>query len=289
MSEPLDPRLHAFRPDLADARLEGRVTAERFVDGTPRRVTAPVAPMKRVPRPDAPLDTELLCGEAVDVFEETGEGWSWVQNRTDGYVGYVSSEALGAADPAPSHRVVVLRTFVYPGPDMKLPATAWLSLGSAIALGDEVETRGTRFRLLAGGAGAVVAAHVAPLDAPPEPDFVAVAERFAETPYLWGGRTSLGLDCSALVQLALMAAGRSCPRDTDMQEATLGRPVAGGGDGALERGDLVFWKGHVGILRDAGRLLHASGHHMRVVTEPLTAAIARIATTAGPPTSVRRL
>jgi cell wall-associated NlpC family hydrolase len=245
--------------------------------------------MKRVPRPDAPLDTELLRGEAVDVFEETAEGWSWVQNRADGYVGYVSSEALGAVDPAPGHRVVVLRTFVYPGPDVKLPATAWLSLGSAIELGDEVETRGTRFRLLAGGAGAVVAADVAPLDAPPEPDFVAVAERFAETPYLWGGRTSLGLDCSALVQLALMAAGLSCPRDTDMQEATLGRPVAGGADGALERGDLVFWKGHVGILRDAGRLLHASGHHMRVVTEPLTAAIARIATTAGPPTSVRRL
>ncbi|SDB56096.1 C40 family peptidase [Bauldia litoralis] len=285
MSEALHPRLHAVRPDLADSRLEGQVAAARFVAPTPRRVIGASAALKRDPRPDAAVDTELLRGEAVAVFEETPEGWSWVQNAVDGYVGYVSSDALGGVDPAPTHRVAALRTFVYPGPDMKLPATAWLSLGSAITLGGEVETRGTSFRLLAGGEGAVVARHLVSVDAPAEPDFVAVAERFRETPYLWGGRTSLGLDCSGLVQLALMTAGKACPRDTDMQETGIGRLVEGGVEASLERGDLIFWPGHVGILRDPDTMLHASGHHMQVVAEPLGEAIARI----GAPRSVRRL
>lgn len=284
----LDPRLNAYRPDRADARLKGKVEAARFVDGVARRVTALSAPMKRVPRPDAALDSEVLHGEVFRVFEETADGWSWGQLDSDSYVGYVPSNALGSLAPEPTHVVTALRTFVYPAPDLKLPNRGALSLGACLTPGGEVETRGTLYRLLADGS-AVIAAHLQDRDAPPAPDFVAVAERFLETPYLWGGRTSLGLDCSALVQLSLMAAGKSAPRDTDLQERTIGVPVDGGYQGTLERGDIIFWRGHVGILLDRKRLIHASGHHMVVVVEPLAEAIGRIARRSGAPTSVRRI
>lgn len=285
----LEPRLHAFRPDLADAKLKGKVEAERFVEAVSRRVIAPSAPLKRIPRPDASLDSEVLRGEIFRVFEETAEGWSWGQLETDGYVGYVPTGVLGSLVPEPSHRVVALRTFVYPGPDLKLPVLACLSIGCRIALAGETETRGTLYRHFAGGAGAVIDSHVAPLDGPTDTDFVAVAERFLETPYLWGGRTSLGLDCSALVQVSLAACGLPAPRDTDLQEKMLGETVAGGITGSLARGDLVFWRGHVGILVDRQRLVHASGFHMKVVVEPLAGAVGRIARSHGAPTSVRRL
>ena len=283
MTSTLDPRLNAFRPDLADARLRGSVASDHFVAGELRRVIAPSVPLKRLRHADAPLDSELIRGEVVRVFEDIAEGWSWVQNAADGYVGYVASDALRAATPEPTHRVAALRTFVYPGPDMKLPPVAALSLGSRLSLGEAAETRGTRYLRLVGGEGAVVAVHVEPVDAPPAPDFVAVAERFREVPYLWGGRTSLGLDCSALVQVALMTAGVAAPRDTDLQQAALGDALDG--DAALRRGDLVFWKGHVGMLADPATLLHASGHHMAVVAEPLADAVARI----GEPAAVQRI
>lgn len=285
----LDRRIHAYRPDLADRRLEGRVAAERFVDGSPMRVTAPSTPIRRAPHPGAPIDTEALMGEAVTVFEETIEGWAWIQLRTDGYVGYVSSDALGPESPAPTHAVTALRTFVYPGPDMKLPPIGALSIGASVAIAGETETRGTPFGQLAGGGGAVVLRHVAPLDSAPAPDFVAVAERFLNLPYLWGGRTSLGIDCSGLVQLALAAAGHAVPRDTDQQAAVIGGSVGAEALDAPRRGDLVFWKGHVGIIRDTDTLLHASGYQMEVVAEPLRAALARIKASAGPPVAVRRI
>lgn len=285
----LDPRLHAYRPDLADARLRGRVEAARFVAGTPRQVVASHAPLKRVPASDAALDSEVLRGETFTVFDDTPEGWSWGQLVTDGYVGYVPTDALRAGAAPLSHRVAQLRAFVFPGPDMKLPAIAALPFGAGVSLDRESTTRGTRYLALAGGEGWVAAVTVAPANAPPAPDFVSVAERFLGVAYLWGGRTSGGLDCSALVQLSLMAGGVPAPRDTDMQEAALGEAVASGSGGDLRRGDLVFWKGHVAILIDANTLVHASGHHMAVVREPLREAVARIAATGGERTSVRRL
>lgn len=289
MTDTLDRRLHAYRPDLADSRLRGKVEAARFVDGVPARIAAPLAPLKRVPRSDASLDSELICGESVLVFDEAAEGWSFVQNDSDGYVGYVPTDALGPILPEPTHRVSALRTFIYPGPDMKVPALDALSLGARVTIAREAETRGTRYGLLAGGRGAVVTAHLDPADAPPEPDFVAVAERFTGLPYLWGGRSSLGLDCSALVQLSLAAAGHRAPRDTDMQENALGRAVEGGRSGRLRRGDLVFWRGHVGIMIDGEYLVHASGHHMTVVIEPLAEAVSRISARGSEVSSVRRL
>ncbi|MEJ0011849.1 MAG: NlpC/P60 family protein [Bauldia sp.] len=277
----LDPRTNAYRPDIADARLKGQVTASRFVEGMPRRVVADAAPIKSTPAADASLASEALRGEIFTVFDETPGGWSWGQLQTDGYVGYVPTGALGPIAPEPTHRVTALRAFLYPDPDMKLPVAGVLSFASRVALYGEVTTRGTVYRLLADGKGAVVAGQVAPLDTPPDNDFVAAAERFLNVAYLWGGRTSLGLDCSALVQLSLAAAGVSAPRDTDMQEQALGAAI----EGASRRGDLVFWKGHVGILIDGENLLHATGHAMAVVIEPLAEVVAR----AGQPTSVRRL
>jgi cell wall-associated NlpC family hydrolase len=289
----LDKRLNAFRPDVADIRLKDRVTAARYAEGSRKTVVAGNASLKSEPASDAPLASEVLRGETFVVFDEGREGWSWGQLATDGYVGYVPSDALASTIPAATHRVTALRTFIYPGPDMKLPPLAALPLSARIALAGEATTRGTRYALLAGGEGAIVASQATPLATPPEPDFVVVAERFLNAPYLWGGRTSLGLDCSALVQLSLAEVGTAAPRDTDLQARALGHAVDGGVDAPLRRGDLIFWlghsAGHVGIMIDGEYLLHANGHHMAVVIEPLAAVIERIAAKTSQPTSVRRL
>ena len=277
-----DPRLTPARPDLADIRLRGLVEAERFVAGEARRVAVPSAPLRRAPHPEAGLDTEALLGAPVTVYEER-DGFAFVQLGEDGYVGYLPSRALGPADPAPTHRVAALRTFVYPAADMKRPHVAHLSLGAAIT----TEAREGDYHRLAGG-GFVFADHAPPLDRT-EPDFCATAERLTGTPYLWGGRTGLGLDCSGLVQLALLMAGLPCPRDADQQEAALGEALPPGLEG-LRRGDLVFWRGHVGLMLDETRLIHANGHHMMVAVEPLAGAVERIASKSyGAVTSIRRI
>ena len=275
-----DTRTTPVRSDLAAARLRGIVTAPHYVEGVALQVIEPSAPLRRAPASDAPLDTEALFGEKVTVYDEA-EGWAWGQLERDGYVGYLPRVALGAPT-APTHRVAALRAHAYPGPNIKLAPRMALALGARLAIvsqeGDFVAT----------GEGLYLwARHVAPLEAY-ESDFVAVAERFLETPYLWGGRTSEGIDCSGLVQTALAAAGVGAPRDSDMMEAGLGEPLPSGA--ALARGDLVFWKGHVGIMRDGLALLHASGWHMMVVSEPLAEARARIAASGGGEiTGARRL
>jgi cell wall-associated NlpC family hydrolase len=277
----LHPRLNAFRPDLADERLKGKVEAARFVPGVARQVIAGSAPMRREPRPDAPLDTELLHGETVRVFEETGEGWAWAQLDTDGYVGWCPSEALGNVGPAPTHRVRTLRTFVYPGPSIKLAPSMLLSINARVAVAalDEHFARTD--------AGYVYARHLSLLDEF-EADWVSVAESFLGTPYLWGGRTSIGLDCSGLLQMAMAAAGLACPRDTDMQEDAPGTPLSVNDLTTLERGDLIFWKGHVAIARGDGTLVHANGHHMDTVVEPIEGAVHRIREAGLTVTSVKR-
>ena len=266
----LDRRITPARPDLAAEFLRGKVEAAAFAPGRRLRVAAATADMRRAPAPDAGLETQALHGEAVTVYEMR-DGWAWGQIAADGYVGYLRAEALDAWT-APTHRVCVPRTFVYPGASIKMPISLALSLNAAVTV---AEMHGD-FAVLADGR-CVWAAHLAPMGAAAA-DFVAIAESLLHTPYLWGGKTSLGLDCSGLVQLTLAATGIGAPRDSDMQERVIGAPLAlDTAPSDLKRGDLVFWKGHVGILRDAGTLLHASGHQMMVASEPLDVARARIA------------
>jgi cell wall-associated NlpC family hydrolase len=281
-----DARLHAFRPDLADDRLRGEVAAERFVAGRPARIVAAVADVRRAPAGDSGLDTQALFGDDVRVFERSG-GWAWVQVERDGYVGYVTETTLGAEGSLPTHLVAAPRTFVYPGPDMKLPRSGELSMGSAVTVTGYAETRGTRYALLHSGE-AVIAGHLRPAGEV-APDYVAVAETLLNTPYLWGGASAFGIDCSGLVQLSMRVAGRSVLRDTDMQAESIGQPLQpGAGFSGLQRGDLVFWKGHVAIMTDAENTIHANGHTMLVSRERLSDAVERIGYLYGGPTGFRR-
>lgn len=264
-----DPRLVPARPDLAADHLVGVVAAERYVPGAPMRVEVDQTPLRHAPSPGAPLDSELLYGEDFIVYE-IREGWAWGQAPRDLYVGYVAAVALAPPPPprpdtAPTSRVSALRTFVYPGPDLKLPILGALSLNARVIPG-QIRDRFVEIP----GLGWIFADHLRP-DGAVEPDWVAVAERFVGTPYLWGGRTPYGCDCSGLVQSALESSGVIVPRDSDLMEAhcpPAREPPA--------RGDLVFWKGHVGIMIDGERLLHANAHHMAVAIEPLRETLARL-------------
>lgn len=287
MTAALDPRLHAIRADLADERLKGRVEAPRYAAGEPAQVMRPIVPMRSRPDRTAPLDNEALFGERVAVFDVAG-GFAWVQLARDGYVGYVPANALSQQVSEPTHRIKAAGTFVYPAPSIKSPPLLHLSLGSPLTVTGEDPT----FVQLSTG-GFVFARHTTPVGRTAR-DFVEVAEQFISTPYLWGGRSRLGLDCSGLLQLALEAAGHACPRDSDMQQAALGTPLAEPFDlDSLERGDLVFWRGHVGVMVDAVMLLHANAHHMAVAVEPLRTAADRIARASGatgaPIAAIKRL
>lgn len=266
-----DRRLNAFRPDLADIALQGKVEAERFVTGVAARITVPVIGLRPAPDLTRGIDTELLLGEDVTVFERR-DGWCWVKAASDGYVGYLPETAVSSDTPAPTHVVVPQRTLLYPEPELRKPHVGVLSMGSRVRVREAVEgPRHNRYVVLEDGT-AIFEKHVRPIEAVDE-DYVAVALRFKETPYLWGGRSGLGIDCSGLVQLSLKMAGHSAPRDTDMQAAGLGEPIA---REELRRGDLVFWPGHVAIMEDTETMVHASGHTMSVTREGFEAAIERI-------------
>lgn len=278
----LDPRLNAYRADLAHARLAGSVEAARFVEPQQRQVTAPLAAVLDNPSGKARQVTQALMGETVGVLEEQGS-WCWVQLQRDGYVGHMSSASLGKVETRPTHRVSVPLALSFPEPDIKSQPAIALPLNAEFTAHDHDD----RFLKLADGRF-ICRVHVQPAGEM-SADFVSVAMGFTSVPYLWGGKSFMGLDCSGLVQVSLQACGISCPRDADMQEAGLGDALPGGAGVSLQRGDLVFWDGHVGIMTDARSLLHANGYHMRVVCEPLQEAISRIAAGGSPVTSIRRL
>jgi cell wall-associated NlpC family hydrolase len=278
-----DPRLTPARADLAAKSLQGKVSAARYVDGRLCEVVAPQAPLRGAPAHEAPLATEALKGERVVVYDDNGEGWAWGQLQADGYVGWLPAHALAPASAPPTHKVVALRTFAFPGPSVKQPPIEALPFGARLAVARFED----RMAITTSG-GYVPAPHLAAINVY-ERDHVAVAERFVGVPYLWGGKTALGLDCSGLVQIALAACGRSCPRDSDMQAAALGMPVSQFDLDDLRHGDLIFWHGHVAIVRDRTTLVHANAFHMAVVIEPTAEAVARIRAAGSEIAAVRRL
>ncbi|MDB5463633.1 MAG: cell wall-associated hydrolase [Phenylobacterium sp.] len=274
-----DPRVTPLRDGIASRSLEGLVRAEVYLDAKTMSCAVPATGVHRAPDVASEQMDQLLFGEAFEVIEEEG-GFFWGQARRDGYVGFVAAAALAPLAPEPTHRVAAIRTYAFAEPSIKTRALGPYSLNALVA----VEAQEGRL-CKAAGAGWMTAEHLAPLGVF-ETDAAAVAERFLGAPYLWGGRESLGLDCSGLVQQALFACGLACPRDTD-QQASLGRAIAREDFG---RGDLVFWKGHVAIGLDETRIVHANGHHMMAAIEPLEAAVARIeAAGVGAPTAYRRI
>jgi hypothetical protein len=278
-----DPRLTPARPDLAAHYLKGKIEAARFVVGETFEIIDNIAPLRGKPSSDAMLLTQALKGERVTIYDRDGEGWAWGQLNGDGYVGWLPDRALAKPGAAPTHKVIALRTFAFPGPSIKLPPVETLVMGTTLTVLREegafaVTREGWHLPLR----------HVGGIDMY-ESDFVSVAERFAGTPYLWGGKSSLGIDCSGLVQISLTAAGTGCPRDSDMQQDGLGRTLDAAESRKPKRGDLIFWKGHVAIVRDSNSLVHANAHHMATVIENTSDAIARIKVSGSEITAIKRL
>jgi Bacterial dipeptidyl-peptidase Sh3 domain/NlpC/P60 family len=277
----MDKRLHVYRVDLADARLQGHVQADRFVSGMAVQFMAPCTPVHRAPQHDAMQVTQALMGETALVFEQR-DGWAWVQLDHDQYVGYVRSESLSVKVLPTTHQVCFASTLIYPKPDLKTQPAILIPMNAKLVV---IGEHGQYSELATGGF--VFTKHIS-ADVVPS-DYVAIAEMFLNVTYLWGGKTQSGLDCSGLVQTALHACGISCPRDADMQEKELGTALQINDLDGLKRGDLVFWEGHVGMMYDESNLIHANGFHMQTVIEPLKLAATRIADSDKPITSLKRL
>lgn len=278
-----DPRLTPARGDFAAKYLEGKVKAARFVAGEEFEISEAVAPLRNGPSSDAELATQALLGERVTIYDRNGEGFAWGQLGGDGYVGWLPDRALAKPGAAATHKVTAIRTFAFPGPSIKLSPADTLAMGTTLTVlreeGSFLVTRQNWY---------LPRQHVGGIDEMAE-DFVAVAERFVGTPYLWGGKSSFGIDCSGLVQVSLNAAGTGCPRDSDMQRDGLGRALDAAEARRLQRGDLIFWHGHVAIARDADSIVHANAHHMATVIEDARGAIARIKAAGSEILAIKRL
>jgi cell wall-associated NlpC family hydrolase len=247
------------------------------------QIYEPLAPVRRAARPDAPLDTQALYGERLE-FLNSEKDWAQVRLLSDGYIGFVPADSIARENYEPTHLVTVPRTLVFSQPDLKIPPSSALTMGALVKI--ESETNG--FAQLHDGVY-VFAQHLQPVDFR-FTDFVAVAEQFLHAPYLWGGKSALGIDCSGLAQLSLFMTGISAPRDSGPQEKSLGEVLpAKLGPDDVKRGDLLFWKGHIAIARGYGSMIHATAHFMQVVIEPIAAAVERIAAQGISLSCIRRL
>lgn len=275
VSRGYDARVSAIRPDLADVALADLYFAPHYAAAVPRGCAVASVPVRAAPDAGAQAITELLHGEAFHMLDARG-GWVWGYCSHDHYVGYVPLDALG--EPIAASHVTTARAPIFTAADIKAPIALLLPAGARLA--------GTaEGNFLATGEGFVHLRHVRALDAP-ETDWVAVAERDLGMPYVWGGRGGLGLDCSGLIQTALAACGIPCPRDTDQQAQAIGDALDD--TAALRRGDIIFFPGHVGLMVDGERLIHANAHAMAVTVEPLADVIARLKDSFEQPVTGRR-
>lgn len=261
----MDSRLILARDGVAAATLEGLVAADVYRTVQPRRCAVGRTLVRNAADPAAPMISELLFGEAFDVLFEQ-DGFAFGQGRRDGYVGFVGLESLCPAGAGPTHRVSALSTLAFSRADIKAPGPAILPQNSLV----RVVGHDGRFAEIE-GLGFVIEAHLA-LIGVFDRDPAGVALAYVGAPYLWGGRTVAGLDCSGLVQQAMTACGRFAPRDSDQQRDA----YAEIGAAELRRGDLVFWPGHVAMMIDEARIVHANGYHMQTAIEPLCEALERI-------------
>lgn len=280
MTPPLDKRLTLALPHVADALLKGVVDADRYVTPERRYLDQGDAVLHR--EPGGVADSELLYGERFDVLDTRPDGWMFGQCAHDGYVGWLQAR-LTASRPSATHRVISAGTHAYRGASVRAEIVHTLSPGARLVVPSPPVTQKRWLQIR--GELWVPQAHLTVVDQF-ETDPVSVAERCLHAPYRWGGRSRRGYDCSGLVQVALMACGVDCPRDTDQQCAALGEEI-NPADG-LKRGDLVFWDGHVGFMQSPTHLIHANGYHMATTSEPLAEAVQRIGETYGPVTAHKR-
>jgi len=284
MSKPnLDPRLYAYRPDLADERLRGKVNSTNFVSAEPAKIGINIADIYAKPDQQSPRLSQLLFGQNVLVFEDRN-GFCWIQAVDDDYVGYTQSTNLQPVTNPASHYVTANRTFAYKDADLKSPVSGVFSMGTEFIITDTLETRGIGYGITAEG-DAIFMHHLSPVYERCR-DYVVFAEKLIHTPYLWGGASAFGIDCSGLVQLAFKLVGRLVPRDSDLQSQEVGAVLTDRQN--LRRGDLVFWQGHVAIAIDTVNVIHANGASMDVCIEPLQAVIERFANGSGEPLCIRR-
>ncbi|MCW2391530.1 hypothetical protein M2336_003375 [Sphingobium sp. B1D7B] len=273
-SRSYDPRVRAIRPDLADVALADLYFAPHYAAPVPRSCVVAATMLRAAPDVAASAVSELLYGESFHMLDARA-GWAWGYCGHDHYVGYVPLDALG--EPVEASHVARGLAPVFAAADIKSPVQMLLPAGAKLA--------GTaQGDFLAIDAGFVHQRHVRTL-ADVESDWVAVAERHLGAPYIWGGR-GLGLDCSGLAQIALAACGINAPRDTDQQAEAVGEAL--GDNAALRRGDIIFFPGHVGLMVDGERLIHANAHAMAVTIEPLNDVVARLRDTHEQPVTGRR-
>lgn len=273
----LDPRTSIARPDLVEIGLADQVAAARYVEPLAMRCIVPRTAVRKAADAASTAISELLHGEDFDLFDIAGE-WAFGRCVADRYTGWVPASSLGEPGAAATHRITARIAPLFAAADIKAPVLAELPFGARVA-----GVPGERFLALETG-GFIHNRHLAPTLHDP----LAIARIFTGAPYLWGGRTPDGVDCSGLVQAALAASGIACPRDSDQQRDQLGRAVDFDDRAA---GDLVFFPGHVGLLVDADTLFHANAHWMTTLAEPLADVITRLrdAGVEQPVTGVRRL